>query len=160
MFSPLAALLSRVGTAAGELGVRQAEGHAAVAALTDDPRYDAVRWFETASAVRLPEACARMTALFGRRYGLPEFEIDCEPDEDAVWVWTEARAEAVGVYVTVRDRFLTPAEQAAGVWPSNPNPYRIQLRWSSRLVGPDEERAVLAALAEAFGGELVQVVPR
>ncbi len=131
-----------------------------MAALIDDPRYDAVRWFETASAVRLPEACTRMMALFGRRYGLPEFEIDCEPDEDVVWVWTEARAEAVGVYVTLRDRFLTPAEQAAGVWPSNPNSYRIQLQWSSRLVGPDEERAILAAITEAFGGELVRVVQR
>ncbi len=128
--------------------------------LRDDPRYDMARSFEAASAVRLPAACERIMELFGRRYGLPEFFIDCDPDGDEVSVWTESRAEAVAVYVTVQDRFLTPAEEASGVLPPVPNPYTVVLCWSSRLIGWDEERAIQTALAEAFACPLVPLPRR
>jgi len=126
-----------------------------VVSLGDDPQYDMARWFEASSAVRLPDACDRIIDRFGRRYGLPGFEIDCDPDGDEVAVWTESRADALALYVTIRDRFLTPEEQASGVMPGNPHPYRIMFCWSSRLVSWEEERAIRAALAEAFGCSLV-----
>ena len=118
--------------------------------LGDDPRYDRARWFEALSAIRLPDACDRIIVRFGLRYGLPGFEIDCEQDGDEVSVWTESRADALALYVTIRDRFHTPEELAGGVKPGNPHSWRIRFRWSSRLVSWEEERTIWAAVAEVF----------
>jgi len=136
--------------------------------LGDDPRYDTVRSFEALSNVRLLTACNRIMELFGRRYGLSEFETDSHLDGEDIEVWTEARSEAIGLSISVRERFLTPEDQASGlsrgpdgkaVIPADETRplYRIAFYWNTERVGWEEERNIRAALAEAFECPLVPI---
>ncbi len=126
----------------------------------DDPRYNTLDEFEAHAQVQLPTACDRMREAFGRRHGLEQFFVDCEPDGEVVWVWVEERGQSVGLYVSVADRFLTDDQVATGVRPPIQNPYRIVLRFDSHAVPRDEEQRIRVAVAAAFECELVYLSPR
>ena len=127
--------------------------------LRNDPRYNTLDEFEARSQVQLPTACDRMREAFGRRHGLEQFFVDCEPDGEVAWVWVEERGPAVGLYASLADRFLTAEEVAAAVRPPIRNPYRIVLRFDSHAVAWEEEQRIRAAIAAAFECELARPSP-
>ena len=123
--------------------------------LGEDPRYDMARLFEAVSTVSLSVACDRILDRFGREYGLLGFEIDSDLNCDKLSVWTEARAEAIAIYITYVEPNFDPKNGSNRDITVNPTCFRIALYMNTKAVDWKQERTVREALSQAFECPLV-----